>query len=71
MHRILRLVCLALVLLAPAAVLRAEEDILTVHLAWEPRTVGSANAGRIPFKPDPPAGVEPLPDMLMPEGGAA
>ena len=50
-------------LLAPASVLRAEEDVLTVHLDWEPRTIGAAPAGLIPFKGDPPAGVEPLPDL--------
>ncbi len=63
MPRIPAVALLLALLLAPTAGLLAEEDVLTVHLDWEPRTVGAAKAGRIPFKGDPPAGVEPLPDL--------
>lgn len=44
----------------------AEDDVITVHPSWEPRTIGSAPTGRIPFRGEPPAGVMPLPDLQAP-----
>ncbi|MDA1194860.1 MAG: HEAT repeat domain-containing protein [Planctomycetota bacterium] len=52
-----------LVLLALGAGAVAEPDVVTVHLAWEPGNLGGASSGRIPFKPEPPEGVQPLPDL--------
>ncbi len=51
---------LLLLLAAPAA---AEEEIVTARLSWEPGSVGTTSAGRIPFKDVPPEGVVP-PDGL-------
>jgi len=62
-HRLLS----ALLLLVLAAPLRAaEEEIVTVRLAWEPGTIGSISAGRIPFQADPPPGIEALPGLRIP-----
>ncbi len=56
---------LLLLLLTPFA-LAGDEEIVTAHLSWEPGGVGSFNAGRIPFKPDPPEGVTPLKGLTNP-----
>ena len=62
MHRLAPL----LLLLVLAGSARADdEELLTVQLAWEPSPIGSVSAGRVPFKDEPPPGIERLPGLRI------
>jgi HEAT repeat protein len=68
LRTLLGLACLALTCFLPGPrPAEAEEGpIVTAQLALEPATLGSVSPGLVPWKGDPPAGVEPLPDLRAP-----
>ncbi|MHC5009481.1 MAG: HEAT repeat domain-containing protein [Planctomycetota bacterium] len=60
-----RVLLLLLVLLAGVSRTRAEDaDTVEAALAWESGTVGGYRVMVVPFRPDPPAGLEPLEGLV-------